>query len=425
MLTARPRRPRATAETDATTATASSADCGGCPFFAHPVYAPLAELPSRRAPAGSVWLALHTPTDRRVVVKLVERGPGAARLEAELLAHRRCGGHPLVARLLDAFLTPAHLAVVLEDAEGGELGALVAARGALPEGEARWLFRQLAAGLHFLRRAGVRGRGVRLDNVRLAFPAGGGPPPGEALNGALDAAAAAVPDAAPAAPPPAAPLPGWAAPGRAVLKLQGFAYARTDQVHSDPLSALGELPYTAPEVLSGAAGAEANAAPESWALGVALFKAVAGRYPFERPGDAAGRAAVQAVLARIARAEYEAPPELSLPLRDLLARLLVVDPAARLRLEGALQHPWLAHDAPPALAACADPATCPCLAAAAATAAAAAGVAPPSEAELRALVAEAARPLRGLGGDDVEAMADELLDEEEADELLDELRLGQ
>jgi hypothetical protein len=207
-----------------------------------------------------------------------------------------------------------------------------------------------------------------------------------------------------------------------VLKLQGFAYARTDQVNSDPAAALGELPYTAPEVLSGAAAADAAAA-DAWALGVALFKAVAGRYPFERPGDAAGRAAVQAVLARIARAEYEAPPALSPPLRDLLARLLVVDPAARLRLEGALQHPWLAHDAPPTLAACADPATCPCLAAAAA-AAAAAGIAPPSEAELRALVAEAARPLRGLGGGDVEAMADELLDEEEADELLDELRLG-
>jgi serine/threonine protein kinase len=38
---------------------------------------------------------------------------------------------------------------------------------------------------------------------------------------------------------------------------------------------------------------------------------------------------------------YTAPEWLSAEARDLLARMLTVDPAQRITLEGVLQHPWV------------------------------------------------------------------------------------
>lgn len=68
--------------------------------------------------------------------------------------------------------------------------------------------------------------------------------------------------------------------------------SKSEQINSDPNSALGSLPYTAPEVLSNTMrhGHQADV----WSLGVALYKMCVGRYPFERPEDAAdARTAVQ------------------------------------------------------------------------------------------------------------------------------------
>ena len=68
--------------------------------------------------------------------------------------------------------------------------------------------------------------------------------------------------------------------------------SKSEQINSDPNSALGSLPYTAPEVLSNTMkhGHQADV----WSLGVALFKMSVGIYPFERPEDATdARSAVQ------------------------------------------------------------------------------------------------------------------------------------
>lgn len=68
--------------------------------------------------------------------------------------------------------------------------------------------------------------------------------------------------------------------------------SKSEQINSDPNSALGSLPYTAPEVLSNTMrhGHQADV----WSLGVALYKMCVGLYPFERLEDAAdARTAVQ------------------------------------------------------------------------------------------------------------------------------------
>ena len=60
-----------------------------------------------------------------------------------------------------------------------------------------------------------------------------------------------------------------------------------------------------------------------------LYVMLAGAYPFERPEDKGDPQKLQRMIQRILRVEYALPPALrpSAPLGDLLARLLVADPA--------------------------------------------------------------------------------------------------
>lgn len=90
------------------------------------------------------------------------------------------------------------------------------------------------------------------------------------------------------------------------------ACSKSEQINSDPNSALGSLPYTAPEVLSNTMrhGHQADV----WSLGVALYKMCVGLYPFERVGDATDtRTTVQVCGGCMLRACVPACP--SLPAR--------------------------------------------------------------------------------------------------------------
>ena len=60
-----------------------------------------------------------------------------------------------------------------------------------------------------------------------------------------------------------------------------------------------------------------------------LYVMLAGAYPFERPEDKGDPQKLQRMIQRILRVEYALPAALrpSAPLADLLARLLVADPA--------------------------------------------------------------------------------------------------
>lgn len=65
---------------------------------------------------------------------------------------RKCTGHPNIIQLIEVFLTPHYLAIVLEYAPGGDLLDYVTTKGRLSEDEARWFFQQLVMGLAYFHR---------------------------------------------------------------------------------------------------------------------------------------------------------------------------------------------------------------------------------------------------------------------------------
>jgi len=100
-------------------------------------------------------------------------------------------------------------------------------------------------------------------------------------------------------------------------------------------SMVGTPYYLAPEVLSGTYGKECDV----WSLGVVAYVFLSGRQPF--PGTE-----LKDVFQKIVKAEFAFDgvewESISDNAKDLISRMIKVDPKHRITVEQALRHPWLA-----------------------------------------------------------------------------------
>lgn len=96
----------------------------------------------------------------------------------------------------------------------------------------------------------------------------------------------------------------------------------------------GSPSYAAPEIV--ARKAYEGPPVDVWSLGVVLFAMVAGYLPFHASGGNK-----QDLCNKIMAGTYTAPDWLSAPMRDLLARMLTVDPERRITFAEVWSHPWV------------------------------------------------------------------------------------
>jgi 5'-AMP-activated protein kinase catalytic alpha subunit len=113
---------------------------------------------------------------------------------------------------------------------------------------------------------------------------------------------------------------------------QGSAEQRTELLHTT----CGTPNYVAPEVLT-ANGYDGQRA-DVWSMGVILFVFMAGYLPFEEGTTAA-------LFRKIQAADFQYPKWFTASSRDLISKILVVDPAARLSLDEIRAHPWMSESA--------------------------------------------------------------------------------
>jgi hypothetical protein len=191
---------------------------------------------------GAVWLARDEVLGREVAVKRIgvapdttgdvhdlERAEREARLAARL-------NHPHVVAVFDLVNDAHDRWLVMEYVEGRNLGDLVRQEGPLPPDRAAALLGQAAEALAAAHAAGIVHRDVKPSNMLVT------------------------------------------ADGQVKLSDFGIARAEADASLTRTGLVTGSPAYLAPEV---AAGGQATAASDVWALGATLYHALAGRPPYE------------------------------------------------------------------------------------------------------------------------------------------------
>ncbi|CAB1109092.1 unnamed protein product [Ectocarpus sp. CCAP 1310/34] len=113
----------------------------------------------------------------------------------------------------------------------------------------------------------------------------------------------------------------------------GFAASIRD---GDLLNGCGTPYYVAPEMLK---NVPYGTSVDMWSIGVIIFVLLVGRLPFHDKDQLE-------MFRKIKRGAYAFNDEISDDAKDLIAKLLTVDPAKRLTASEACKHPWLTTDAP-------------------------------------------------------------------------------
>ena len=252
---------------------------------------------------GAVYEAIETSTGKRVACKIV---PYPFEKAAEFVQHTQNdelevmsvlgGGNPALMDFKHAFVEGGKLHMFMEKMAGDLCDAVMDRM--FSEGDVKRFFYRFLGGLRKMHARGIIHRDVKLDNLFLA--------------NSSDICSA---------------------------RLGDFGHALIKGTHRRD-SHCGSKEYSAPELLAAnaASGETRYDTPvDMWSAGVVLYCVLSREFPFaSEPAES--------LLKAVSTADYgfQGPVWLRLSgdVKDLIRRLLVVDPKKRLSAEQAMEHPW-------------------------------------------------------------------------------------
>eukprot|EP00232_Nephroselmis_pyriformis_P004979 CAMPEP_0182903420 /NCGR_PEP_ID=MMETSP0034_2-20130328/31260_1 /TAXON_ID=156128 /ORGANISM="Nephroselmis pyriformis, Strain CCMP717" /LENGTH=515 /DNA_ID=CAMNT_0025038291 /DNA_START=214 /DNA_END=1761 /DNA_ORIENTATION=+ len=250
---------------------------------------------------GKVKVAEHILTGHKVAVKILNRKKIKAmdmdekvRREIKIL---RLFMHPHIIRLYEVIETPTDIFVIMEYVKSGELFDYIVEKGRLLEDEARSFFQQIVSGVEYCHRNMVVHRDLKPENLLLD--------------------------------------------SRNNVKIADFGLSNVMRDGHFLKTSCGSPNYAAPEVISGKlyAGPEVDV----WSCGVILYALLCGSLPFDDEN-------IPNLFKKIKGGIYNLPSHLSPGSRDLIPRMLLVDPLKRITIPEIRQHPWFTQHLPRYLA---------------------------------------------------------------------------
>ncbi|XP_027352969.1 SNF1-related protein kinase catalytic subunit alpha KIN10 isoform X3 [Abrus precatorius] len=240
---------------------------------------------------GKVKIAEHVLTGHKVAIKILNRRKiknmdmeEKVRREIKIL---RLFMHPHIIRLYEVIETPTDIYVVMEYVKSGELFDYIVEKGRLQEDEARNFFQQIISGVEYCHRNMVVHRDLKPENLLLD--------------------------------------------SKCNVKIADFGLSNIMRDGHFLKTSCGSPNYAAPEVISGKlyAGPEVDV----WSCGVILYALLCGTLPFDDEN-------IPNLFKKIKGGIYTLPSHLSPGARNLIPRMLVVDPMKRITIPEIRQHPW-------------------------------------------------------------------------------------
>ena len=199
---------------------------------------------------GMVFLARDLRTDQTVAIKCLTKRSGANDTcfdfaiddkSEELVLHRRLGSHPNIVNLTDSFETDAHVYLVLEFCEQGDLyEAIKLGQGPLETEHVRRFMLELVDSVAYMHAKGIYHRDIKPENVFLT-PSGS-------------------------------------------MKLGDFGLATTERWTFE--TAVGSDRYMSPEQYDSDGAGYSPAQADIWAIGICLLNILFSRNPFITPSEA-------------------------------------------------------------------------------------------------------------------------------------------
>eukprot|EP01135_Chromosphaera_perkinsii_P000143 Nk52_evm39s32 gene=Nk52_evmTU39s32 len=243
-----------------------------------------------------VKVATHKESGGKYAVKIIDKKLCAGKeemIETEVDILRRVE-HKNIVCMKEMFDTPEKLYLVLELVEGGELFDRIVEEGSFTERDASRIMKQMVEAIRYLHEKEIVHRDLKPENLlfRTSEP-------------------------------------------NADIMLADFGLSKLVSDNIALSTACGTPNYVAPEILR----QQGYGKPvDIWSLGVICYILLCGYPPFHDDNDAV-------LFQKIMKGDYEFNPQywgsISDSAKDLIKKMLVVDPSQRLDADKCLEHPWI------------------------------------------------------------------------------------
>ncbi|SAL98954.1 hypothetical protein [Absidia glauca] len=250
--------------------------------------------------SGRVKLGVHKVTGQKVAVKIISKSHLKSNASVEKSIKREIAvmkliKHPNIINLIDVIdLSDAtNLYLILEFVEGGELFEHLISCGKLDEKEARKYFQQIIFALDYCHRHLICHRDLKPENLLLDKEKN--------------------------------------------IKICDFGMASLQPYGSLLETSCGSPHYASPEIVNGVP--YNGASSDIWSCGVILFALLNGHLPFDDDN-------MHILLKKVKEGKYSIPQDIPSSARDLIERILVIDPTKRLTMTEVQAHPWFTVDTP-------------------------------------------------------------------------------
>ncbi|KAJ6241832.1 protein kinase [Anaeramoeba flamelloides] len=245
---------------------------------------------------GKIRIGKHLITNRKVVVKSLEKKKvqlenGARERLVREVKILKIVEHPHIVRLLEFLQDEKNWYIVTEYLEHGELFDFIVAHEKLTETTARRFFREIISGIEYCHKLGIVHRDLKPENLLLDHN------------------------------------------HRVKIIDFGFSnFALPNQLLETPC---GSPHYVAPEIILGK-GYDGEKC-DIWACGVILYVLLVGALPFKNKNP-------QLLMKQILSGRYFVPNFMSHEAKDLISRMIELNPNERITIEEIQKHTWFTNN---------------------------------------------------------------------------------